>query len=162
MCATRSEYQVEYCGMKSKSKGGGGSGGAGGEGGPEGLTPCKYNEDIQPVGGRVQAKYRDQINEQREELKNSMTGGRAPADCPEPGQANPDPDDEYFPLGLSVYDEDYTNEMNISKARWLKPAGGEAAREPYIPPPFQPDLYMFRSSEIKAPNLPFVPQSMRQ
>ena len=66
----RSEYQEECCGMKGKVKGG-----SGGSGESLGLTPCKYNEDIQPVGGRIQAKYRDEIKNKLEEIQEATLGG---------------------------------------------------------------------------------------
>ncbi|CAD5116124.1 unnamed protein product [Dimorphilus gyrociliatus] len=53
-----SEYQEEFCGL-----GGGTTGkGSGGEkGGPTVFPVCRKSYDIQPVGGRMQKKYRDAL-----------------------------------------------------------------------------------------------------
>ncbi len=92
----KSEYQEEYCGQKGKGKGGaGGGGGAGGAG--EGLTPCKHNEDVQPVGGRVQAKYREQMIEKMH-AKKQLELDEAAAPFPHAKQ-------EPFPS--TAYDGDY-------------------------------------------------------
>ncbi len=87
----KTEYQEEYCGMRGKGRGGGG--GAGGKGGPPGLTPCKYTEDIQPVGGRVQAKFRAEVIRKRQEAKEAANTRPYPVK------------DEGFPT--TAYDGDY-------------------------------------------------------
>lgn len=53
-----SEYQEEYCGL-----GGGttGKGSGGDKGGPTIFPVCRKSYDIQPVGGRMQKKYRDAL-----------------------------------------------------------------------------------------------------
>ena len=63
----KTEYQEEYCGVKGKGKGGGGGNG----GGPSALTPCRHNEDVQPVGGRTQAKFREEMLRKRKEVRES-------------------------------------------------------------------------------------------
>ena len=157
----RSEYQEEYCGMKGKGKGGGGGSGDG----PGGLTPCKYNEDIQPVGGRVQAKYRDEMNSKREEIQEATMGGIGPANTTAPATtAATEGGEEQIPLGKSVYVEDYTNELALDaeKERVQQNLGKTVYEMPYDPDFHRRGkLYMYRSSEISGPNMPFVPPVMQ-
>lgn len=58
--ATRTEYQEEYCGMKGSKSGGGGSGG---QGGPVIYPDCRASYEQQPVGGRVQARFKEQMKQ---------------------------------------------------------------------------------------------------
>lgn len=51
-------YREEYCGYGGSGGGGGGGGKKGG--GSEGVQPCKASYEIQPVGGRVAAKWEEQ------------------------------------------------------------------------------------------------------
>ena len=147
----RSEYQVEYCGMKGKGKGGGGSG----EGGPQGLTPCKYNENVQPVGGRAQANYRQEMNTMREEILEATMGGTKARSAKSTAEG-----EEYLSLGKSVYVEDYSNEITLETE---KQHAMQAQQKTVYEIPYAADipgrraLYMYRSSEIKGPNMPFVP-----
>ena len=158
----RSEYQEEYCGLKGKGKGG-----AGGSGdGQGGLTPCKYNEDIQPVGGRTQANYRDEMNSKREEIQEATMGGTgiANATAPATTTATEGGEDTQIPLGKSVYVEDYTNELALDaeKQRVQQNLEKTAFEMPYDPDFYKRGmLYMYRSSEISGPNMPFVPPVMQ-
>ena len=88
----KTNYQEEYCRMKGKKKK---RGSGGGDRGSFALIPCKYNEDIQPVGGRVQSKIRDEVIQKREEEKYaSLNKGPYPV-------AKQDPESK------SIYIDDY-------------------------------------------------------
>ncbi len=52
-----SEYQTEYCGLGDKISKRGASKSDNGTG----LVECSASEDIQPIGGRVQEKYRQEV-----------------------------------------------------------------------------------------------------
>ena len=104
--------------------------------GPGGLTPCKYNEDIQPVGGRVQAKYRDEMNSKREEIQEATMAGLVPANITAPATTTAtENDEEQIPLGKSVYVEDYTNELALDaeKERVQQNLGKTVYEMPYDP-----------------------------
>ena len=153
----RSEYQEEYCGMKGKGKGG-----SGGSGDNPGLTPCKYNEDIQPVGGRIQAKYRDEMKSKLEEIQEATVGGTHTANTTAPiATSGTEGGDEQIPLGKSVYVEDYTN-VDAEKQKMQQNSQKIVYGMPYDPDFHRRGmLYMYKSSEISGPNMPFVPRVMQ-
>ena len=153
----RTEYQVEYCGMKGKGKGGAG----GGKGGPEGLTPCRHNEDVQPVGGKVQARFRDEM------LKRKSAARAATLRTEEYPRAAEEP----YPV--TAYDGDFIcSQVNASEQgthrvqpKWRDPNMTAPTRVDsstlYEPadrdPKKRKQLYMYKSTQMHMPNSPYAP-----
>ena len=135
--------------MKRKGKGGGRRG----QRDSATLTHCKHNEDIQPVGGRIQATFRDKMTKKREEFKKTTADGQ------------PSTADKHVPLAISVYHEDYASSLNVQGEPGTRQAQQNIM---YQPPPYESDpekrkmLYMYRSSEITGPNMPYIPMTLQQ
>ena len=105
----KSEYKEKYCGEKGKRRGQGGGGGSGDPLG--GLEPCKHGEDVQPVGGRVQAAWR--AKEAAEKAAAKQAALEAQAGAIAMGQCVPPP----FQYGGYMYDfraadAEYTRKLN--------------------------------------------------
>ncbi len=122
------EYQEEYCGMGGKSGGGKGKGRK-----QDPVEPCTKNLDIQPVGGRVGAKARE---ERRKELADK-------------GQEVPGEDDS------TVYVDDYCLAHGLQKGDngQGNPALSDTARMTQLAdqdPENRGKYYMYHSHEIEA------------
>jgi len=156
--STRTEYQEEYCGMKS-----GGSGGGGGNGGPTIFPDCQKSYEEQPVGGRAQFNFKQKMKQRITIQQAPPTAASRTASAPGGGR-------------LPVYDEDFvatvyseadrgthriTPEWNQSKdPRWADPMRATTATL-YEPadrdPPNRNNPYVYRSTLINAMDTPFKP-----
>ena len=153
----KTEYQEEYCGMKGKGKGGG----RGNGGGPSALIPCRHNEDVQPVGGRTQAKFREEMLQKRQAAREvALHTGSYPRAA-----------EESFPV--TAYDGDYVcSQINASEQgthrvqpTWRDPNMTAPTRVAnstlYEPADRDPrkrkQLYMYTTTQIHAPNSPYAP-----
>jgi hypothetical protein len=142
------EYQVEYCGIGTKLPGSSSK-----AANKESELGCKYNEDIQPVGGRSQEKARQEAMARREANMYAMYG-------PPPGSGTQhmrsDLPEGATNAGLTMYESDFittnhsaadqgTHRMaqNVPNSTLYNPAERD-------PPTRDPSFYMYRSSAIEA------------
>ena len=139
--AGRTQYQDEYCHMK-----GGGKETKGGSSGSNasGLIPCSKPEEVQPVGGRMQAKAFAEAEARQAEKQ------RLPAY-----------DESFVATVYSSGDRGTHRKQNQwHDSRWFDPTRIEAATL-YEPadrdPPNRNNFYVYRTTLIDAMDTPCKP-----
>ncbi len=150
----RTEYQVEYCGQGSKLPGSTSK-----PGGENNQASKIKNEDIQPVGGRMQERAR-QMSATRRAAENGML----PSGLQETGYNQVRPINGTSLAGATVYDADFIA-TNVSESdrgvhraepQWRDPRWTEAMRinnstlyeEAERDPPNRNNMYVYQTTRI--------------